>query len=87
VLLGAWNTGHSGGLATIHANDALNGLRKLEALIGGHGASVRERVASAIDVVIFIDGEESLPAGRKVREVMVVRSFDRDSQDYAVQYV
>ncbi len=87
VLLGAWNTGHSGGLATIHANDALNGLRKLETLIGGHGASVRERVASAIDVVIFIDGEESLPAGRKVREVMVVRAFDRDSQDYAVQYV
>ena len=87
VLLGAWNTGHSGGLATIHANDALSGLRKLETLIGGHEASVRERIASAINVVIFIDGEESIPAGRKVREVLVVRDYNRASQDYAIEYV
>jgi type IV secretion system protein VirB11 len=87
VLLGAWNTGHSGGLATIHANDALSGLRKLETLIGGHSASVREQIASAIDIVIFIDGEQSLAAGRKVREVMVMRSFDRVKQDYEVDYV
>ncbi len=87
VLLGAWNTGHSGGLATIHANDALSGLRKLETLIGGHSASAREQIANAIDVVIFIDGEQTLPAGRKVREVLVLRSFDRDTQDYAVEFV
>jgi type IV secretion system protein TrbB len=87
VLLGAWNTGHSGGLATIHANDALSGLRKLETLIGGHTASVREQIASAIDLVIFIDGEQSLAAGRKVREVLVMRSFDRVKQDYEVDYV
>lgn len=87
VLLGAWNTGHSGGLATIHANDALSGLRKLETLIGGHEASVRERIAEAINVVIFIDGEESLPAGRKVREVLVIRGFDRERQDYAFECV
>lgn len=87
VLLGAWNTGHSGGLATIHANDALSGLRKLETLIGGHEASVRERIASAIDVVIFIDGEESVPAGRKVREVLVVRGYNRATQDYEIEYV
>jgi type IV secretion system protein TrbB len=87
VLLGAWNTGHSGGLATIHANDALSGLRKLETLIGGHEASLRERIASAINVVIFIDGEESIPAGRKVREVLVICGYDRTAQDYEVEYV
>jgi type IV secretion system protein VirB11 len=87
VLLGAWNTGHSGGLATIHANDTLSGLRKLETLIGGHEASVRERITSAINVVIFIDGEESIPAGRKVREVLVIRGYDRAAQDYEVEYV
>ena len=87
VLLGAWNTGHSGGLATIHANDALGGLRKLETLIGGHAASVRERIASAINMVIFIDGEESLPAGRKVREVLLVRDYDRATQDYTIEYL
>jgi type IV secretion system protein TrbB len=87
VLLGAWNTGHSGGLATIHANDALSGLRKLETLIGGHEASVRERIANAVNIVIFIDGEESISAGRKVREVLIVRDYDRTTQDYAIEYV
>lgn len=87
VLLGAWNTGHSGGLATIHANDALSGLRKLEMLIGGHEASVRERIAGAIHMVVFIDGEDALPAGRKVREVLVIRDYDRSHRDYAVEFV
>jgi P-type conjugative transfer ATPase TrbB len=33
-LLTAWNTGHPGGLATIHANSAYEGLTRLEDLIG-----------------------------------------------------
>jgi Flp pilus assembly CpaF family ATPase len=33
-LLKAWNTGHPGGLATIHANSAYEGLTRLEDLIG-----------------------------------------------------
>jgi type IV secretion system protein TrbB len=85
--LSAWNTGHSGGLATIHANDALNGLRRLETLVGGENERAHERIANAIDLVVFVDGESCLAAGRKVREVMVVRSFDPATQDYAVEYV
>lgn len=87
VLLGAWNTGHSGGLATIHANDAISGLRKLEVLVGGDESSTRQRIAEAIDLVIFIDGEESLAAGRKVREVLFVRGYDRGLNDYSVEYL
>ena len=33
-LLKAWNTGHPGGLATIHANSAAEGMTRLEDLIG-----------------------------------------------------
>jgi type IV secretion system protein VirB11 len=33
-LLKAWNTGHPGGLATIHANSAAEALTRLEDLIG-----------------------------------------------------
>ncbi len=76
VLLEAWSTGHSGGLATLHADDAVSGLRKLESLIGSHDAVVRERIAGAIGLVIFIDGEERVPAGRKVRQVLAVRGFN-----------
>lgn len=32
-LLDAWNTGHEGGAATLHANDALSGLTRLKSLI------------------------------------------------------
>jgi type IV secretion system protein VirB11 len=87
VLLGAWNTGHSGGLATIHANDGLSGLRKLEVLVAGDESSTRQRIAEAIDLVIYIDGEESLAAGRKVREVLFVRGYDQNKRDYSVEYL
>ena len=80
ALLGAWNTGHSGGLATIHANDSLSALRKLEGLCGGH--MVRERIANAINVVVFIDPEKENRAGRKVREIVVVKGYSADTGDY-----
>jgi hypothetical protein len=64
----------------------LAGLRKLESLIG-HGGSVRERIAEAVGLVIFIDGDDRVPAGRKVREVIVVQGFDPVRQDYQLTYV
>ena len=82
VLLSAWNTGHSGGLATIHADDAVSGLRKLETFLGSHDGVVRERIAAAIGLVIFIDGDERVAAGRKVRQVVAIRGFDHARQDY-----
>ena len=82
VLLEAWSTGHSGGLATIHADDAVSGLRKLENFMGSHDGVVRERIAAAIGLVIFIDGDERVPAGRKVRQVVAVRGFDAVRHDY-----
>jgi type IV secretion system protein TrbB len=35
TLLKAWNTGHPGGMATVHANDAMSGLIRLEKPGGG----------------------------------------------------
>jgi type IV secretion system protein VirB11 len=87
VLLSAWNTGHSGGLATIHADDGLAGLRKLESLVGVHDRGVRERIAAAVGLVVFIDGDDRIPAGRKVREVIVVRGFDPVRHDYQLLHV
>ena len=87
VLLEAWSTGHSGGLATIHADDAVSGLRKLESLVGSHDGVVRERIAAAIGLVIFIDGDERVAAGRKVREVVAMRGFDAGRQDYELSHL
>jgi len=76
TLLKAWNTGHPGGLATVHANDALSGLIRLESLVAEATAAPQQTlIAEAVDLVIFIDEEASLRAGRKVRELLFVTGY------------
>jgi len=86
VMLKAWNTGHPGGAATVHANDAISGLVRLESLVAeATSAPQQNLIAEAIDLVVFIDEESDLAAGRKVRELLVVAGYD--SGRYAVEYV
>ncbi len=86
VMLKAWNTGHPGGAATVHANDALSGLVRLESLVAeATAASQQNLIAEAIDLVVFIDEESALAAGRKVREVLVLTGYE--SGHYTVEYV
>jgi type IV secretion system protein VirB11 len=82
TLLKAWNTGHPGGAATIHANDALSGLIRLESLVAeATSAPQRTLIGEAVDLVIFVDEEPDLQAGRKVREVLLVTGYmDGQSQ-------
>ena len=77
-LLLALNTGHSGSLATCHANGALEGLRRLEtlALLSGVEVplgAVREQMLSAIDVVVHVVRVGGL------RRVAAVEEVDRGS--------
>lgn len=86
VMLKSWNTGHPGGVATIHANDALSGLVRLESLVAEATAAPQQAlIAEAVDLVVFIDEESSLAAGRKVRELLVVTGYDHGR--YQVEYV
>jgi type IV secretion system protein VirB11 len=86
VMLKAWNTGHPGGAATVHANDAISGLVRLESLVAeATSAPQQNLIAEAIDLVVFIDEESDLAAGRKVRELLVVTGYD--SGRYVVEYV
>src|SRR3984957_5877959 len=76
TLLKAWNTGHPGGAATVHANDALSGLIRLESLVAeATNAPQQSLIAEAVDLVIFIDEERELRAGRKVRELLLVTGY------------
>jgi type IV secretion system protein VirB11 len=88
ALLKAWNTGHPGGLATIHADDAIQGLSRLEGLISEatHAPSelvIGRLVGEAIHLVVFIDRDVDL--GRKVREVLLVDGYADGV--YQVEYV
>ena len=82
AVLKAWNTGHPGGIATIHANDALSALVRLESLLtqSDEGQSMPHEfrcalIAEAVDLVVFIDEEPGTAAGRKVREVLLVSGY------------
>ena len=86
TLLKAWNTGHPGGAATIHANDGMSGLIRLESLVAeATSAPQQSLIAEAVDLVIFIDEEPELKAGRKVKEVLLVTEY-RDGQ-YLTEHV
>ena len=86
TLLKAWNTGHPGGAATIHANDGMSGLIRLESLVAeATNAPQQSLIAEAVDLVILIDEEPELKAGRKVKEVLLVTGY-RDGQ-YLTEHV
>lgn len=69
-LLKAWNTGHPGGCATVHANNAVGGLIRLEQLIQEAVVAVsRELIAEAVDLVVHI---ERCGHGRAIKEIIRV---------------
>ncbi|HEX4136083.1 MAG TPA: ATPase, T2SS/T4P/T4SS family, partial [Bryobacteraceae bacterium] len=86
TLLKAWNTGHPGGAATVHANDALSGLIRLESLVAeATSAPQQTLIAEAVDLVVFVDEESSVKAGRKVRGVLLVTGYSNGN--YQVERV
>lgn len=81
-MLKAWNTGHPGGIATVHANSARSSLYRLEQLIQEAVVNVPRRlIADALDVVVFIAGRGT---ARKIAAVERVEGLD-PSGDYVLR--
>ncbi len=79
-MLKAWNTGHPGGISTIHANDAIGGLYRLEQLVGEVAATIpRTLIAQAIDLIVFISGRGS---ERPIEAIRHVTGVDDAGQSY-----
>lgn len=73
TLLKAWNTGHPGGVATIHSNTAMSALRRLEQLTAEASQQpMHEVIGEAVDLIIAI---ERTPRGRIVRDIIQVERF------------
>jgi type IV secretion system protein TrbB len=73
TLLKAWNTGHPGGVATIHSNTATSALRRLEQLTAEASQQpMQEVIGEAVDLIISI---ERTPRGRRIRDLIHVESF------------
>lgn len=74
-LLDAWNTGHEGGAATLHANHAMAGLTRLKSLITRNLAAptdIESLIGESVHVVVHI---VRTPEGRRVQEIVRVSGF------------
>ena len=80
-MLKSWNTGHPGGIATVHANSALSALYRLEQLVLETTPHIPKRlIAEAIDMIVFIAGGG---LARRVETIAHVTGLDARG-DYAV---
>ena len=69
-LLDAWNTGHEGGAATLHANNPAAGLVRLKSLITRNAsapADIEPLIGEVVHMVVHI---ARTPAGRRVQEIL-----------------
>jgi type IV secretion system protein TrbB len=81
-MLKAWNTGHPGGIATVHANSARSALYRLEQLIQEAVVTVPRRlIADAIELIVFIEGRGT---ARRIGGIECVEGVDR-AGDYALR--
>jgi type IV secretion system protein VirB11 len=81
ALLKSWNTGHSGGCASCHADDGLGGLLRVEQLISEASKSPMQKlIAKAIHFVVVIKNEPGV--GRHIPEILRVTGYDSGVQQY-----
>lgn len=74
ALLKAWNTGHPGGVGTVHANSAEAALVRVGQLIQEAGVPAQpELIAEAVNVVVSI---KRTATGRIVDEIVRVTGFE-----------
>lgn len=82
-LLMAWNTGHPGGVCTLHSNSAQSALSRVEQMIALVSVgSMQQTIAEAVDLVIYI---EKCAGSRRIKEIISVNGFD--GQRYLTQPV
>lgn len=76
-MLEAWNTGHPGGLCTLHANSATDALNRIEDLVGRVTARIPIRaIVSAINLIVYI---RRTAEGRRVEEIVRVTGHENGS--------
>lgn len=77
-LIKAWNTGHRGGVSTIHANSASSGLLRLEQLIQEAGViAVPEAIVEAVNVLIFIQKNNQGRKSRQVTDILELKNYNK----------
>ncbi len=74
ALLKAWNTGHPGGLTTVHANSAGAALSRIDQLVQEAGVpSQPQLIADSVDLIVSIARHNG---GRRVEELLRVEGYE-----------
>ncbi len=76
ALLKAWNTGHPGGVTTLHANSASGALLRLLSLVEEAGVPAQPQlIAEAVNLLAFL--ERTSITGRRLTELVHVEGYDQ----------
>lgn len=98
-LLKAWNTGHPGGVCTIHANSSADTFRRLEALAleaGGDGVGappidfIKDLIGSTVGLVGYIERVYVTENGvtkryHKLNNLLYVKGYDFQQKKYILE--
>lgn len=88
-FLEALNTGHDGGMATIHSSSGRKGLSRLEVLVLRAGLgwpleAIRQQIAMSINILIHV--EKRLDSGKRaLTEVLRVHGYDPEKESYVTE--
>lgn len=91
-MVQGWNTGHPGGVATIHCNSAPDAMERLEDLLvqGGY-TPVPRQLAKAVNLILFIGlvtvaTPQGLRVQRRLRDVVCVRGVRSTETGYEYHF-
>ncbi len=74
-MLMAWNTGHPGGICTLHSDTAPSALERLEQMIALVSVGkMQKMIARAVDLVVYI---ERCSGSRRIREILAVDGYKK----------
>ncbi|MFC1781586.1 CpaF family protein [Planctomycetota bacterium] len=81
-MLQAMNTGHEGSMATVHANNPRDALRRLENMVSMAGINypiraIREQLSSALDVMVHL--KRLTGGGRKIVKIVEITTMEGET--------
>ena len=84
TVMDAWNTGHNGGILTIHANSPKLALRRIHDLIRMkyEKGEFKSMIGDSVDIVVHMDKVGDI--SRKVHSIISVKGYDEEKQDYII---
>jgi P-type conjugative transfer ATPase TrbB len=83
ALLKLWNTGHPGGLATVHADSALKGLTRMDQLIQEVSSfPQRALIGEAVNVAVYL---EKRAGKRRVKEIVRVKGYNELTKTFEIE--